>query len=172
MAYSDDIKERAFGFYCTGISFEAIAEALQKQFPEKCASMTRQTLATWERRYHWAARKDKIQRRVREKLDAERVSRRQELLTDLDEMFELLVSAAPKLKAKSLEGTANSAIALGKFILQLRGELGGKAAGVDVEQVITIIFEVLSEDAAIARRLEERQQFFLQQIQERMERAA
>lgn len=171
MAYSNQIKEDAFGIYCTEISFEDIATEMTRRYPEDCANITRQTIATWEKKYNWEARRDVIARKAREKLDAKRISKRAELINDLDNLQRQLLSHAQKLNPKSMEGAVNSLIGLSKWITELRGERGS-GGGVALEKVIPIIFEVLAEDEKISQRLQERQQFFLEKIQERIEQNA
>lgn len=173
MAYSNTIKEAAFGFYCTGISFEEVAAEMKRQYPEECANITRQTIATWERKYNWAPRKEVIINRTKQKLDAKRISRRAEMIADLEDLEQMLFRHARVLQPKSLEGAINNLLSLNKRILTLRGEWGqdGRVAGKELEKLIATIFEVLSEDEKIGRLLVERQEFILDKIQGRLEAA-
>ena len=172
MAYSNKIKEEAFGLYCTEISFDEIARELKRRFPEECSNITRQTISTWEKKYNWEARREVILRRTREKLDAKRISKRAELIAELELLQERILSQTKHLRAKSLEGAVNSAMGLTKLILELRGERGkmaGKLDGKELEKVIQIIFDVLAEDEKIGKLLAERQDYILTKIQERIE---
>jgi len=172
MAYSNTIKEEAFGLYCTEISFDEIANELKQRFPDQCARITRQTIAKWEKKYNWQARRDVILRRTQEKLDAKRISKRAELIAELELLQERILNQTRHLHAKSLEGAVNSALGLTKLILELRGERGklaGKLDGRELEKVIQIIFDVLAEDPKIGKLLTERQDYILKKIQERIE---
>lgn len=170
MAYSDRIKEAAFGIYCTGVSFEAIADELKLKFPEDCKTITRHTIMGWEKRYNWEARAEVITRKTREKVDARRVDRRTEMVVEMEELEVLLRNSARKVTAKSLEGVVNSILAVNKRTLQLRGEWDktGNVKGDALDQVLQVVFEVLGEDEQIAKRLSERQDFILQKLEERL----
>jgi hypothetical protein len=171
MAYSNHLKEEAFGLYCTGISFDEIALEMKKRFPEECLKINRHTLSGWEKKYNWPARKESILRRTKDKLDAKRVSQRAELIGELDELRDLILNQTKSLRAKSLEGATNSAIAITRLIVDLKGERSGsgKLDGKELEGVIAMVFEVLSEDEKIGGLLQERQDFILDKISERLE---
>ncbi len=167
MAYSNHIKEEAFGLYCTGISFDEMALEMKKRYPEECARINRHTLSGWEKKYNWAPRKESILRRTKEKLDARRISKRAELIAEMDELRERIMQQTLNLRAKSLEGATNSAIAITRLITDLKGDRSGR--GGDVEKTVAMIFEVLAEDEKIGALLQERQDFILRKIEERME---
>jgi hypothetical protein len=171
MAYSNYIKEEAFGLYCTGISFDDIGLEMKKRFPEECQKINRHTIAGWEKKYNWQPRKESIMRRTKEKLDARRVSKRAEVIAELDELRDLILGQTKSLRAKSLEGGANSVIALTRMIMDLKGERSGagKLDGKELEGIIAMIFEVLSEDEKIGSLLQQRQDFILDKISERLE---
>jgi len=170
MAYSEKIREAAFGIYCTGVSFDTIAEQLKKQFPEKCEKLSRHTVMKWEGRYNWEARAEVILRKTREKVDAKRIDRRSEMIVDMEALEELLLKKTRKVEPKSLEGVVNGLLAVNKRVLQLRGEWDkrGNVKGEALEQVLQVVFEVLAEDEKIGARLAERQDFILQKIEERL----
>lgn len=170
MAYSNYIKEEAFGIYCTGVSFDEIALEIKKRFPEN-SKINRHTIAGWEKKYNWSPRKESILSRTKEKLDARRVSKRAEVIAELDELRNLIIGQTKVLRAKSLEGATNSAIAITRLIVDLKGERSGsgKMDGKELEKIIAMIFEVLSEDEKIGGLLQQRQDFILEKISERLE---
>ncbi len=169
MAYANHIKEEAFGLYCTGISFDEIALELKKRFPEACARLNRHTISGWEKKYNWSPRKESILRRTKEKLDARRVSKRAELIAELDELREMIIGQTRTLRAKSLEGATNSAIAITRLIVDLKGDSNKRIDSKAMESLINMIFEVLSEDEKIGQLLQERQDFILAKISEKLE---
>lgn len=171
MAYSNHIKEEAFGLYCAKPVHDYVASEMKRRYPEDCAKITRHTIAKWIKKYNWEARKDTILRRTRDKLDAKRISTRAELINDMWELELELIEDARNLLAKSKEGAVNAAIALSNHILELKGEKGSAKAidGNELEKIIAVIFDVLSADEKVANYLMQHQNIILEQIQDKLE---
>ncbi len=171
MAYSNHIKEEAFGIFCAKPVHDYVAAEMKVRYPEECASITRHTIAGWVKKYNWEARKDVIVRRTRERLDAKRISTRAELINDMWELEIELIEDARNLRAKSKEGAVNSAIALSNHILELKGEKNAVKGinGNELEKVISVIFEVLAADEKVANYLMQHQDIILLKIQEKLD---
>lgn len=171
MAYSNKIKEEAFGLYCEKPVFDYVAREMQRLHPKDCGQLTRHTVRTWAEKYNWDSRREVIIRRTQEKIDAKRISNRAELIVQLEELEQQLIQDAMNIRAKSKEGAVNAAISLSNHILELRGEKG-KRKGIDgneLESVLAIIFDVLQRHPKIGQYIIEEQDFIIKQIERELE---
>lgn len=171
MAYSNYIKEEAFGIFCAKPVHDFVASEMKRRYPDDCAKITRHTIAGWVKKYNWEARMELIVRKTQDKLDAKRISTRAELINDLWELEMELIEDARNINAKSKEGAINAAIALSNHILELKGEKGTAKSldGNELEKVIAVIFEVLAGDEKVAGYLMQNQDIILEQIQNRLD---
>lgn len=167
MAYSKKIIEAAFEIYTLGLSLDEVAQKLAAKWPDACGKLHRHTVAAWEKRYNWQERKRVVSEKLEAKLNDKIVSEQQVIIGQLRELQNKIFSQAQHLRAKSLEGGVNSYLGLTKQILSITGHGRGAA----VEDVVSALFDVLSEDETIGPVLERRQAYFLNAIRQRLEAA-
>lgn len=170
MAYPKKIKNRAYLLYSQYLSYENIAFKLKAEFPDDCPKLRRQTVEAWSNRLSWEDRRDAIEQRIARRTDDKIVSRRVELLGSLRDIRERLVNQVidKNLQAKSLEGAVNSLINLAKMELELSGERQTIPNKINIEKMMIVLFDVLSEDPKLGKLLKERQDLLLQAINDKL----
>ncbi len=168
MAYSQKTKEAAFKIFAVCESYEETARQMRQRYPADCARMRRQTIKKWYSRLGWRERLEKIKAEIAQATNAEIVSERQKMLGDLRQIYDRLVLELKNddLQPRSLEGGINS---LNTIISKIQELSGTKTTGtVQIEQMITVIFQALSEDEKAAQLLAGRQEILLQHIREKL----
>lgn len=158
MAYSIDIKEKAFGLYCQGYSYDRIIEILS----EEGIKIARRTLIKWEKDYGWKVRRQKIIDAARKKTDEKHATELAELASQLTELQNDLIEELKNVPLRSKEGGITALRQLQEMRERL---LGDKRFEQKIDEIIGLIFEVLAEDEKIAPLLVERQQHIIEKLE-------
>lgn len=158
MAYSIDVKERAFQLYCQGYSFQRIANVLA----EDGTKVTRRTLIKWDKQYGWKVRKEKVQQEARKKIDESLSNELSELDTRLSDLQDDLFHELKEARIRTKEGGVAALRQLMDLRKNLRGE---KAIEENIDEVIGIIFEIFADDEVIGPKLKERQDIIVKKLE-------
>lgn len=150
MAYSIDVKEKAFGLYCQGYSFDRIREVLL----DEEIKITKRTLIKWEKQYGWKIRRRKIQHEARKKTDETHAANIAQLSAQLAELQADLIDELKDVRLKSKEGGITALRVLHEMRQRL---LGDKRFEEHIDEIIGIIFEILASDEIIGPKLQDRQ---------------
>jgi len=160
MAYSIDIKERAFSLYCQGYSFDRIQQILA----EEGIKIARRTIIKWEKQYGWKIRRQKVLEAARQKTDEKHATELAELSSQLTELQNDLLAELRNVPLRSKEGGITAL----RQIYDLRERLlGDKRFQEHLDEIITLIFEILATDDQLGPVLVNRQP----QILEKLEKA-
>lgn len=170
MAYPKRLREAAFKIYAGGKSYEDTAAIMRKKFNDDCPTIRRQTIEKWanDQNENWHGRLDAIKKEVMAATDQDIISDRLIVLSQARTLRESLFNQLKGKRAKSLEGGVNSLIGLQKMILELTGEHPKYKRNMNAETIVMMIFQVFSEDPKIAEALKSRQDYLLQQINQRL----
>jgi transposase-like protein len=133
MAYSVDVKEKAFQLYVQGASFDEIVEE---------TNVNKKTLLRWKRHEGWVPRKEKILEDMQKKNDEKQV----ELLADLlAKTTELLKQTYREIKEvgsfRTMEGGVAAYIQLTNMILRLQPQKKEMKIDKVLGKVLKVLFD-------------------------------
>jgi len=168
MAYPSEIHEQAFIRFSQRKSFDEIAVELRSEFPDVCPKLRRQTVQKWADVEGWRVRREAIESKVAKATDNKIVSARLEMVEQLRSVRERLAEQVKSLTAKSLEGAIHALNSTMKLELELTGERAKIGAQMNIEKMMVVMFEVLSEDPKLGKVLSQRQDFILKRISEKL----
>jgi len=158
MAYSIDVKEKAFGLFCMGNSYDSIAEAMDAEG----IKITRRTLIKWNKQYGWAIRRRNVVKDARQKTDQRTASDIAELSAQLAELQSDLIDELRNVPLKSKEGGITALRQLHDMRQRL---LGDKRFTEQIDELIGVIFEILANDEVIGPMLQNRQQVIIEKLE-------
>lgn len=133
MAYSIDVKEKAFQLYVQGASFDEIVEETK---------VNKKTLLRWKKREGWKPRKKKILEEMQKKNDEKQV----ELLADLmSKTTDLLKQTYEEIKEvgsfRTMEGGVAAYIQLTNMILKLQPQKKEMKIDKVLGKVLKVLFD-------------------------------
>jgi len=158
MAYSIDVKEKAFGLYCQGYSYDRIIEALAQED----INLARRTLIKWEKQYGWKIRRQKIIQEAKKKTDEKHANELAELNAQLAELQNDLIGELKNVQLKSKEGGITALRQLHEMRERL---LGDKRFEQQIDQIIMTVFEIMANDEKIGPLLQDRQQIVIEKLE-------
>jgi hypothetical protein len=159
MAYSIDVKEKAFQFYCQGYSFHKIAKLLK----DDGTKVTERTLIKWSKQFGWKVRKQHVLKETRKVTNEKLVNELAELDSRLSVLQDDLLDELKEVRVRTKEGGVAALRQLMDLRQKLRGE---KAIEENIDEIIGIIFEILAEDKVIGPKLMERQDIIVKKLDE------
>ncbi len=158
MAYSIDVKEKAFQLFCQGYSFQKVANILA----EDGIRVTRRTLIKWEKQYGWKVRRKEVLKDARKKIDESLSNELSELDSRLSELQGDLLDELKDVRVRTKEG----GVAALKQLMELRKKLRGeKAIEENIDEVISLIFEIFADDEVLGPKLRERQDIIVKKLE-------
>jgi len=158
MAYSIDIKEKAFSLYCQGYSFDKIIQI----FADEKIRLARRTIIKWEKQYGWKIRRQKVLDSARKKTDEKHANELAELSAQLAELETDLIGELQNVPLKSKEGGITALRQLHDMRERL---LGDKRFEQQLDEIIVTIFEILADDEKIGPLLQDRQQAIIERLE-------
>jgi hypothetical protein len=139
MGHGLDTKERAFQLYVQGLSFEDIAEQMDKGKMH----VNRKTLVRWCKTEGWKARADAVKGEVRERNDEKSVDRMTALLAEATKIKSDVVEALRSMPAPRSTGEGvNAFIQISRLIRELAPPtaVGGDAAAI-IDRVLDVLLK-------------------------------
>ena len=171
MAYSQKIKEEAFGYFCQGLSFDSVVKEMRRK-RRKDFRLNRKTVEQWAKDGNWEGRRAVIQAQAEKTADKKRISSYAEFMEELavieDQIKKRLAISYPK----SFEGGVNALIKIRKYIDSLRGSKnsGLKSAGNNLDKIVGVIWRVFLDDDEIGPLLRNREEYILERIDTELEK--
>jgi len=171
VAYSQKIKEEAFGYFSQGLSFDSMIKEMSRK-RRKDFKLNRKTLEQWAKEGNWEERRAAIQRRAETAADKKRISTFTEFIEELGVIENQITKSLKITSPTSFEGGVNALLKIRKYIDALRGSrnTGLKSAGNNLDVIVGVIWKVLLEDDDIGPLLREREEYILEKIDESLER--
>lgn len=166
--YPKRIRDEGFTLYAQDLSYADIAEELRRKYRDVCPRLKTQTVAAWAKQDKWHARDARIRKQTEMLLDQKIVDDRARTIATMKTFRDDLFDKAKRLKPKSAESALWAALALDKRIDEKTGERGKFGFKGDVQRVVMIIFEVLSQDHKLQEILQSKESFFLKSIEQRL----
>lgn len=171
MAYSQKIKEEAFGYFCQGLSFDSIIKEMRRK-RRKDFKLNRKTVEKWASEGNWEERRAAIQAQAERAADKKRISSYAEFMEELAVIENQIKTALKTKTPTSFEGGVNALIKIRKYIDSLRGSKnsGLKSAGNNLDKIVGVIWRVFLDDDEIGPLLRDREEYILERIDTELEK--
>ena len=113
MYYPDEIKIKAFEYFCLGWSLSQIARKIGVDW---------KTVRTWRRKYDWDRKKERIDQRIGEELENKSVDWKVQIINELMEIKDELVRRYKQARTGNVEQLTKALDVVIEKIALLKGE--------------------------------------------------
>lgn len=168
MKYGDSYIEKAFYIWFETDNFDETARIMRKKF-KRCKTIVRQTIEKWHKSEQWEERAAELRLQARLQVDKDIVNERVALLKQYKELIQKAYETALRnsVKAKSFEGAIGAFNSMCKTYMELAGFGDRRLRNID--ELLVIILEVVSEDESLSKVFQERIPFIKGKLKERVE---
>jgi len=165
--FSYEMREEAFELYCRDVPGYQIARELVARYgPDNAPS--RETVRRWANIGNWWKRREQMRREAERQADKTRAEQIARLVGRLEEIMEKTLDSAAELKYRSAEGAVRSLVTIKQILEDLCRIEGDTVSQEQLNQIIDIILEVLSEDEVLGPLLAEREDAIMGIVQKRL----
>lgn len=165
--YAQKIRDAGFALYAQDLTFDDIAREMRKKYKD-CKRLRPNSIRRWAEQDGWRQRYDAIRKASNAALDNKLIDDRARVIGQMREMRDRLLHEARRMKLKSAESAAWMALAYDKRIDEKTGERGKFGFTGDVQRVVMVIFEVLSQDEKVSEVFQAKEKYFLREIEQKL----